>query len=77
VADNWLGGILTRLDLVVLERMPHGVFLRVGGGAPPLWFSRVMAPAASGGDAVTVAAAIPILQQILTDAEPFWSKVRE
>jgi hypothetical protein len=76
VPDSWVGGILTRLDLVVLERIPHGVFLRVGGGAPPLWFSRVMAPAASG-DGVTVAAAIPFLEQFLTEAEPFWSNVRE
>ena len=71
-----MGGILTRLDLVVLERLPHGVFLRLGGGAPPLWFSRVMAPA-SGDDAVTVATALPFLEQFLAEAEPFWREVRE
>ena len=76
MADTWVGGILTRLDLVVLERLPHGVFLRLGGGAPPLWFSRVMSPA-SGGDAVTVAAAMPFLEQFLAEAEPFWRDVRE
>jgi hypothetical protein len=76
VADSWVGGILTRLDLVVLERLPHGVFLRVGGGAPPLWFSRVMAQPPTG-DGVTVAGAMPFLEQFLAEAERFWSSVRE
>jgi hypothetical protein len=76
VADTWVGGILTRLDLVVLERLPHGVFLRLGGGAPPVWFSPVMSPAPAG-DAVTVATAMPFLEQFLAEAEPFWRDVRE
>jgi hypothetical protein len=76
VADTWVGSLLTRLDLVVLERMPHGVFLRLGGGAAPLWFSRVMAPA-SPSDSVTVAAAIPFLEHFLSDAGRFWDDVRE
>lgn len=71
-----LEGILTRLDLVVLERLPHGLFLRLGTAPPPLWFSHVIVTA-KDNEPVTVAEAIPFLEHFLGEAEPFWRDVRE
>ena len=34
--------ILSELGLVLLERLPHGIFLRVGRQPPPAWFRDVM-----------------------------------
>lgn len=68
-------GILSALDLVVLERMPHGVFLRVGTAPAPEWFSHVMAGAAADGPS-TIAEALPFVDHFLDEAEFFWRQGR-
>ena len=67
--------ILSTLDLVVLERLPHGIFLRMGTAQPPSWFSHVIATAAEN-EPVTVAQALPFVGHFLDDAEFFWRQAR-
>ena len=67
--------ILSTLDLVVLERLPHGIFLRMGTARPPSWFSHVIATAAEN-EPVTVAQALPFVGHFLDDAEFFWRQAR-
>jgi len=76
VTDTLMEAILTRLEMVVLERLPHGLFLRLGRSAPPPWFSHVMV-AAKPNEPVTIAQAMPFLGHFLAEAEPFWQQVRE
>ena len=66
-----LAQILTGLDLVVFERLPEGVFLRVGAATPPEWFSRMLRDAAPETP-ITVAAAFPFLERFLSTAEAAW-----
>jgi hypothetical protein len=73
VTDKFFDAILSTLDLVVLERLPHGIFLRMGTAPPPSWFSHVMATA---GEPVTVAQALPFVGHFLDDAEFFWRQAR-
>jgi hypothetical protein len=68
-------GILSALDLVVLERMPHGVFLRVGTAPAPEWFGHLMAGAATDVPA-TIAEAFPFVDHFLDEAEFFWRQGR-
>jgi hypothetical protein len=68
-------GILSALDLVVLERMPHGIFLRVGTAPAPEWFGHVMA-AAAGEVSATIAEAFPFVDHFLDEAEFFWRQGR-
>lgn len=76
VSSSALAGILTRLDMVVFQRLPEGVFLRIGSAPPPDWFSRVLLDAAAD-EPVTIAQAFPFLERFLGDAEVFWHKQRE
>lgn len=73
MTDKFFDAILSTLDLVVLERLPHGIFLRMGTAPPPSWFSHVMATA---GEPVTVAQALPFVGHFLDDAEFFWRQAR-
>ena len=68
-----LAQILARLDLVVFERLPEGVFLRVGTADPPEWFSRMFLDAAPEIP-ITVAAAFPFLESFLSAAEAAWQQ---
>jgi len=68
-------GILSALELVVLERMPHGIFLRVGTEPAPEWFGHVMA-AAAGEVPATIAHAFPFVDHFLDEAEFFWRQGR-
>ena len=68
-------GVLGTLDLVVLERLPHGIFLRMGTATPPSWFSDVIA-AAGENQPVTVAQAFPFVGHFLDEAEFFWRQAR-
>ena len=70
------GEILARLDLVVFERLPDGVFVRVGSAQPPTWFSRLFLDAAQH-EPVTIAQAFPFLDRFLAEAEDFWREKRE
>jgi hypothetical protein len=63
--------ILTGLGLVLLERLPHGIFLRVGRGEPPEWFRHVML-SGKENEPVTVAEAMPFVGEFLDSAESFW-----
>jgi hypothetical protein len=63
--------ILARLDLVVFERLPEGVFVPVETANPPEWFSRMFLDAASGTP-TTLAAAFPFLERFLSTAETLW-----
>jgi hypothetical protein len=68
-------GILSALELVVLERMPHGIFLRVGTAPAPEWFGQVVA-AAAGEVPATIAQAFPFVDHFLDEAEFFWRQGR-
>lgn len=68
-------GVISALDLVVLERMPHGIFLRVGTAPPPDWFRQVM-DAAEGEVPATIAEAFPFVDHFLDEAEFFWRQGR-
>jgi hypothetical protein len=76
VLTDVLGEILTSLDLVVLERLPEGVLLRLGPGRAPEWFEQVAGPMADPG-AGTLAEALPFVGHFLTDAEAFWREGRD
>ena len=67
--------ILSTLDLVVLERLPHGIFLRMGTAPAPPWFSHVIATAGEN-EPVTVAQALPFVGHFLDDAEFFWRQAK-
>jgi hypothetical protein len=68
--------ILATLGLVLLERLPHGIFLRVGRKEPPDWFRHVMM-GSKGNEAVTVAEAMPFVGEFLDPAESFWRAGRD
>lgn len=63
--------ILAGLGLVLLERLPHGIFLRVGRSEPPEWFRHVMR-SGKENEPVTVAEAMPFVGDFLDSAESFW-----
>ena len=65
------GDIMTRLDMVVFERLPEGDFARIGPDQPPAWFSRVWLDVARG-QAVTIVQVFPFLDRFLSEAEEFW-----
>jgi hypothetical protein len=75
VTNTLFEAILSSLDLVVLERLPHGIFLRMGTAQPPSWFSHVIATATEN-EPVTVAQALPFVGHFLDDAEFFWRQAR-
>jgi hypothetical protein len=76
VTDTVLADILARLDLVVFERLPEDVFLRVGSAPPPAWFSRLFLHAAED-EPITIAQALPFIEHFLGDAEDFWRQARD
>jgi hypothetical protein len=76
VTETFLAEILARLDLVVFERLPDGVFLRVGSAQPPAWFTRLFLDAA-GGEPITLSEAFPFLAEFIVEAENSWSQGRE
>ena len=63
--------ILSRLDLVVFERLPEGVFVPVETANPPEWFSRTFLDAAPLTP-TTLAAAFPFLERFLSTVETLW-----
>jgi hypothetical protein len=75
VTNTLFEGILGTLELVVLERLPHGLFLRIGSAPSPSWFSHVIA-AAGENQSVTVAQALPFVGHFLDEAEFFWRQAR-
>jgi hypothetical protein len=70
VTDAVLAELLTRLDLVVFERLPEGVFVRVGPAPPPSWFSRLSVT--SRGDAIAIEQTMPFLGHFLAEANDAW-----
>ena len=68
--------ILSALGVVLLERLPHGILLRVGRKEPPDWFRHVMV-AGKENEAVTVAEAMPFVGEFLDSAESFWREGRD
>lgn len=66
-----LAEILSRLEMVVFERMAEGVFIRLEPAHPPSWFRGVW-PDTSWNEAVTLAQAFPFLEPFLDDAEDHW-----
>ena len=67
--------LVAALDLVVLERLPEGVFQLAVGTLPPAWFAHLFREAAHG-EPVTVASAFPFLDTFLAEAERFWEMPR-
>jgi hypothetical protein len=70
VTDAMLAELLTRLDLVVFERLPEGVFVRFGQAPPPSWFSRL--PLASHDEAIAIEQTMPFLGHFLAEANDAW-----
>ena len=68
-----LAGILSRLDMVVFERVTEGVFVRIESGQPPSWFEAVW-PDAPRSEPVSLARAFPFLETFLDEAEGLWSE---
>jgi hypothetical protein len=68
--------ILAALGVVLLERLPHGILLRIGRKDPPDWFRHVMV-AGKEHEAVTVAEAMPFVGEFLDSAESFWREGRD
>jgi len=68
--------VFNRLGLVVMERLPHGVFLRIGTEPPPSWFSQVVL-AANPNEAVTISEALPFVGHFIGEAEAFWREARD
>ena len=66
-----LAEILASLDMVVFERLPEGVLLRLGAAEPPSWFGRVFAASVDAAP-TTVAETLPFMEHFLSDAEKFW-----
>ena len=71
VTDSVLAKILARLDMVVFERLPNGVFVRVGSTPPPAWFSGVFQDLSPDGP-LTIAQLFPFLEHFLAEAEDWW-----
>lgn len=71
VSAGILAEILARLDLVVFERLPEGVFYRIAPLQPPAWFSRLFAESAVD-DSVTLAEVFPFLERFLSEVEQLW-----
>ena len=76
MSDVLFAELVAALDLVVFERMPDGVFLRLGVGQPPAWFARSFRQAAQD-KAVTLAEAFPFLENFLVEAEAIWDAGRD
>ena len=76
MTDSVLAELFSVLDLVAFERSPDGVFVRVGGAAPPQWFRHFMTDAAQG-QPVSIAQVFPFLEHFLVDAEAVWTEGRE
>jgi hypothetical protein len=76
VSDPLFAELVAVLDLVVFERLPDGVFLRLGVGQPPAWFARSFREAAQD-KAVTLAEAFPFLENFLVEAEEIWDSGRD
>ena len=68
--------ILSRLGMVVMERLPHGVFLRLGTQPAASWFSQVVL-AANEDEPVTISEALPFVGHFMDEAEAFWREGRE
>lgn len=62
--------LFTALDIVVLERQPHGTF-RVLSNVPT-WFVRLYPQAATQREELQLADAFPFLENFFVDAERFW-----
>lgn len=75
MSNTLLEGVLSTLGLVVLERLPHGIFLRMGTAPPPPWFSHALATAGEN-QPVTVAQALPFVGHFLDEAEFFWRQAQ-
>lgn len=70
MTDAVLAEILARLDIVVLERLPGGSFVRLGEAEPPRWSTRLL-PAA-GDETGAIEQTVPFLESFLPDAEETW-----
>ena len=75
MANTFFEDILSALGVVLLERLPHGILLRIGRKEPPDWFRHVMI-AGKENEAVTVAEAMPFVGGFLDSAESFWREGR-
>jgi hypothetical protein len=70
VTDAVLAELLTRLDLVVFERLPGEVFVRVGSDRPPSWFSRLSLT--SREEAIRIEQVMPFVGEFLAEANEAW-----
>lgn len=70
MTDAVLAELLTRLDLVVFERLPGDVFVRFGSAEPPSWFSRLSLT--SREEAITIEQAMPFVGEFLAEANEAW-----
>lgn len=76
MTNSFCEEVLSALGVVLLERLPHGLLLRIGRKEPPDWFRHVMV-AGKENEAVTVAEAVPFVGAFLDSAESFWREGRD
>jgi hypothetical protein len=76
MTNSFCEDILSALGVVLLERLPHGILLRIGRHEPPGWFRHVML-AGKEQEAITVAEAMPFVGEFLDSAESFWREGRD
>ena len=76
MTNTFFEEILSALGVVLLERLPHGILLRIGRKEPPDWFRHVMV-AGKENEAITVAEAMPFVGEFLDSAESFWRAGRD
>ena len=76
MTNTFFEEILSALGVVLLERLPHGILLRIGRKEPPDWFRHVMVAGKEDG-ALTVADAMPFVGDFLDSAESFWRAGRD
>jgi len=72
VAESVLSDLSTALDLIVLEQLPGGGFLKARDSYIPNWFLGAFRHAV-GEDPVSLQDAFPVLDTFLKEAEALWS----
>src|SRR5579863_6486954 len=66
--ESIVAGILAALDLAIFERMPDGLFHRVG--PVPRWFEELL-PAAAGADTLDLTDVFPYLETFFAELPEF------
>ena len=74
MSESFLTGLLTALDVMVVERLPDDFYTVVGD--TPAWFTWLYTDAAENPQQLRLALTSPFLENFLVDAEVFWQAAR-